>query len=110
MTVLAEEISDAELVRIIAAAHEAGGALAEGGKRAETELCRRFASRIRLYGLRHLRSEERACDLVQTVLFALLVSAREARVEDPERVDRFVLGTCRNTSMRMREVDARATL
>jgi RNA polymerase sigma-70 factor (ECF subfamily) len=88
----------------------AGGVQASEVKRAEGELCRRFAPRIRLYGLRHLRDEERARDLVQAVLLAVLVAARAGRIEDAERIDRFVLGTCRNTSLRMREVDARAAL
>jgi RNA polymerase sigma-70 factor (ECF subfamily) len=109
MTALGEETSDAELVRVIAAQHAAGGVRAEGGSRAEADLCRRFAPRIRLYGFRHLRDEERARDLVQAVLLAVLVAVRGGRVEDPEHFDRFVLGTCRNTSMRMREIDARAT-
>ncbi len=103
MTAPAEETSDGELVRIIA---ERRGQI---GLSAEADLCRRFAPRIRLYGLRHLRDEERARDLVQTVLLAVLVAAREGRVEDPERIDRFVLGTCRHTSMRMRAIEARAT-
>lgn len=106
MTALADAITDAELVRVIAAQCEMVSA---GGSAAEADLCRRFAPRIRLYGLRHLRDEERARDLVQAVLLAVLVAARGGRVEDPERVDRFVLGICRNTSIRMRENDARAT-
>jgi RNA polymerase sigma-70 factor (ECF subfamily) len=56
-----------------------------------------------------LRNEQSARDLVQAVLLAVLVAAREGRIEDPERFDRFVLGTCRNTTKRMREIDARAT-
>jgi RNA polymerase sigma-70 factor (ECF subfamily) len=96
-----EETTDADLIHLVASS--AGG-------EAERELCRRFAPRIRLYGLRHLRDEERARDLVQAVLLAVLVAARAGRVEDPERVDRFVLGTCRNVSRRMRELDARAAL
>ncbi len=109
MTGLVEATSDAELVRLIGAQQTPGGAGAQGRKSAEAEVCRRFAPRIRLYGLKHLRDEERARDLVQAVLLAILVAAREGRVEDPERLYRFVLGTCRNTSMRMRELDARAT-
>jgi RNA polymerase sigma-70 factor (ECF subfamily) len=105
MTALVEGTSDAELVRMIAAKHTSAQAV--GG--AEAELCKRFAPRIRLYGLRHLRTEESARDLVQAVLLAVLVAAREGRVEDPEKFDRFVLGTCRNTTKRMREIDARAT-
>ena len=109
MTALGQEdASDAELVRTIGALLRGGAP--RDGKSAEAELCRRFAPRIRLYGLRHLRDEERARDLVQAVLLAVLLAARAGRIEDAEKVDRFVLGTCRNISMRMREVDTRATL
>src|SRR6478609_5264435 len=75
---------------------------------AEEELCRRFAPRIRLYGLRHLRDEDRAADLVQAVLMAVLQAARAGRIADPERVDRFMLGTSRNVALRMREVEGRS--
>jgi RNA polymerase sigma-70 factor (ECF subfamily) len=92
-----------ELVRRIVA----GGA---GGREAEAELCRRFAPRIRLYGLRHLRDEERAADLVQTVLIATIEAVRANRVAEPEHLDRFVLGTCRNTTLRVRETDARSVV
>jgi RNA polymerase sigma-70 factor (ECF subfamily) len=95
------EAPDAELVRAIAAR-------ADDARAAEAELCRRFAPRIRLYGLRHLRDEDRAADLVQAVLLALLQAARAGRIADPERVDRFMLGTSRNVAARMRDTDARA--
>jgi RNA polymerase sigma-70 factor (ECF subfamily) len=75
---------------------------------AEAELCRRFAERARLYGRRHLRSDERARDLAQAVMLAVIEAARAGRIEDGLRLDRFVLGTCRNIASRMREVDARA--
>jgi RNA polymerase sigma-70 factor (ECF subfamily) len=93
-------IADAELVRRIAG--RAGGA-----REAEAEMCRRFAPRIRLYGLRHLRDEDRARDLVQAVLLAVLDATRAGRVEDHERFDRFVLGTCRHVAGRVREQGAR---
>jgi RNA polymerase sigma-70 factor (ECF subfamily) len=93
------EAEDADLVRRIAA----GGAREE-----EAELCRRFAPRARLYGLRHLRCEQRALDLAQSVLLATLVAVREGRVEDPDRIDRFVLGVCRNFARKLRAADARA--
>lgn len=93
---------DGELVRAIAAR-------APDAPDAETELCRRFAPRIRLYGLRHLRDEDRAGDLVQAVLLAVLQAARAGRIADPERVDRFMLGTSRNVAQRMRDTDARTT-
>lgn len=56
-------LADSELVQRIARSIDT--------RAAEAELCRRFAPRIRLYGLRHLRSEDRASDLVQGVLLAL---------------------------------------
>jgi RNA polymerase sigma-70 factor (ECF subfamily) len=96
------EASDAALLAAIAR----GGA---GLREAERALCRRYAPRIRLYGLRHLRDEDRARDLVQTVLLAVLQAAREKRVREPEQLVRFVLGTCRNAVLRARELDRRAS-
>jgi len=95
------EASDSALLGAIAG----GGA---GRNEAERALCRRYAPRIRLYGLRHLRDEDRARDLVQTVLLALLQAARDGRVRAPEQLVRFVLGTCRNAVLRVREVERRA--
>jgi RNA polymerase sigma-70 factor (ECF subfamily) len=89
-----------ELVRSVAA----GGSSARD---AETAVCREFAPRIRLYGLRHLRDEDRAADLVQVVLMATIEALRAGRVEEPEHLDRFVLGICRNTVHRLRDGDAR---
>src|SRR5687767_3220737 len=89
-----------ELVRSVAA----GGSAARD---AETALCREFAPRIRLYGLRHLRDEDRAADLVQVVLMATIEALRAGRVEEPEHLDRFVLGTCRNTVHRLRDGEKR---
>jgi RNA polymerase sigma-70 factor (ECF subfamily) len=93
------DVADRELVRRIARR--------DGAREAEGELCRRFAPRVRLYGLRHLQTEDRAADLVQGVLLAVLEAAREGRIEEPDRVDRFVLGTCRNIAMRVRQREAR---
>lgn len=91
-----DDATDAELVRAIAA----GG---EATRSAEAQLCQRFGSRIRLYGLRHLRDADLARDLVQSVLLAVLEAARAGRIQEPHLVDRFVLGVCRNTSLRMRQ-------
>jgi RNA polymerase sigma-70 factor (ECF subfamily) len=73
----------------------------------EAELCRRFAPRIRLYGLKHLRDEDRARDLVQQVLVAVIEAARAGRIEQPELLDRFVLGTCRNLALRAHRTERR---
>jgi RNA polymerase sigma-70 factor (ECF subfamily) len=73
----------------------------------ETELCRRYAGRIRGYGLRHLRDQAAAEDLVQHVLLILLQAVREGRAGDPARLDGYVLVTCRNCAMDMRRGDSR---
>ena len=83
------EDDDAELARRIAAAAPDRDAAAEA------ELCRRFAPRIRFYGLRHLRNEAAAADLVQDVLLMILQKLRAREVREPERLASFILGTCR---------------
>lgn len=97
------EPTDAELVARIAAR---GG----DARAAEDTLCRRFAPRIRLYGLRHLRDPERARELVQVVLVGVLEAARAGRIAEPARLDRFVLGTCRHCAGRLRQVERRVEL
>jgi RNA polymerase sigma-70 factor (ECF subfamily) len=62
---------------------------------AEAELCRRFAPRIRLYGLRHLRNEAAAADLAQEVLLMTLQKLRTGAVREPDRLGSFILGSCR---------------
>ncbi|HEY5946927.1 MAG TPA: sigma-70 family RNA polymerase sigma factor [Kofleriaceae bacterium] len=93
------DANHADLVRRVAARDRA----------AETELCRRFAPRVRLYGLKHLRDEDRARELVQAVLVAMIEALRAGRVEDPDRFDRFVLGMSRNLASRARHAESRAT-
>jgi RNA polymerase sigma-70 factor (ECF subfamily) len=80
---------DAELARRLAAAAPRRDA------DAEAELCRRFAPRVRLYGLRHLRSEAAAADLVQDVLLMTLQKLRAGEVREPGRLASFIFGTCR---------------
>jgi len=80
--------TDADLVRSIMTAP---GSATE----AEGELCRRMAPRLRLYGLRHLRNDQAAADLMQNVLIIMLESVRAGRVKEPEQIASFVLGTCR---------------
>lgn len=83
-----EELADAELARLIAAR----GADAV---RCEAELCRRFAPRVRLYGMRHLRSAAPADDLVQRVLMIAIEKLRADLVREPDRIGSFLLGTAR---------------
>ena len=96
---MVESVADSELVRCIARRERA--------REAEAELCRRFGPRIRLYGLRHLKSEDRAADLVQSVLLAVLEAARAGRILERDHVERFILGTCRNVARRVRDRNAR---
>lgn len=98
---LAQPPDDAALARAIAAA--APGVDAH----AETELYRRFAPRVRLYGLRHLRDRHAAADLVQQVLLMTLERLRAGKLRDPEKLASFVLGTCRRVVLEIRRGTAR---
>jgi RNA polymerase sigma-70 factor (ECF subfamily) len=87
------ELDDVELARRIGSGTD---------REAEAELCRRMASRIRLYGLRHLRDEHAADDLAQQVLVKTLEALRARRLRQPEKLASFVLGTCRMTVLDLR--------
>lgn len=89
--------------RIMAAAPERDAA-------AESEFCRRFAPRIRFYGLRHLRNEAAAADLTQDVLIMVLQKLRAGAVQEPERIASFVLGSCRQMVVDARRNRARREL
>lgn len=71
--------------------------IASGDSDAEAELCRRMGPRIRLYGLRHLRSATAADDLVQQVLLKTIEALRAGRMREPDKLAPFVLGICRLT-------------
>jgi RNA polymerase sigma-70 factor (ECF subfamily) len=81
--------SDGDLATAIAAA-PAGAAQAE-----ESELYRRFARRVRLYGLRHLRDDAAADDLAQQVLLVAIERLRAGEVRNPDEIGSFILGTSR---------------
>ena len=81
--------SDGELARAIASA-PSGAAQAE-----ESELYRRFARRVRLYGLKHLRDEAAAEDLAQEVLLVTIERLRAGEVRSPDEIGSFILGTSR---------------
>jgi RNA polymerase sigma-70 factor (ECF subfamily) len=81
------DATDGELARRVAAR--------PGDEAAESALCARFARRAFLYGVKHLRDEVAAQDLAQEVLLTVLAALREGRVQEPDRIGSFVLGTCR---------------
>ena len=89
-------LDDAALARRVAAA---GGRV---DSQAESELYRRLARRVRLYGLRHLRDAHAAADLVQQVLLTTLERLRAGEVREPEKIASFVLGMCRMTVLEIR--------
>jgi RNA polymerase sigma-70 factor (ECF subfamily) len=69
---------------------------------AESELFRRMAPRIRLYGLRHLRDASAADDLTQQVVLTALEALRSGRLREPAKLASFVLGICRMTVLDQR--------
>jgi len=74
---------------------------------AETELYRRLAPRVRLYGLRHLRDEHAAADLVQQVLMMTLERIRAGKLREPDRLASYVFGMCRMVVLEIRRGGAR---
>jgi RNA polymerase sigma-70 factor (ECF subfamily) len=86
------EISDADVA----------GRVAAGDSQAEAEVCRRMAPRLRLYGLRHLRSGAAADDLVQQVLLTTLEALRAGKLREHEKLPHFVLGMARMTVLELR--------
>ena len=87
------ELNDTDLVRQIGLGND---------RAAEAELFRRIAPRIRLYGLRHLRDQHAADDLVQQVLITTLEALRAGRLRESDKLASFVLGTCRMTVLDLR--------
>ncbi|WP_110170494.1 RNA polymerase sigma factor [Luteitalea pratensis] len=75
---------------------------AAGDSQAEAEMCRRMAPRLRLYGMRHLRSGAAADDLVQQVLLTTLEALRAGKLRDYEKLPHFVLGMARMTVLELR--------
>ena len=95
------DLNDGELARAVAA-RKTGEAEA-----AECELYRRFAPRVRLYGLRHLRDEDAALDLMQQVMLMTIEKLRRGVVRDPDQIASFVLGVSRSMVKDHRRVEWR---
>jgi RNA polymerase sigma-70 factor (ECF subfamily) len=91
--------SDAALARSVATPG--------GDPVAEAELCRRFARRAFLYGLRHLENAAAAEDLAQEALVTVLLALREGKVREPDQLASFVLGTCRTLAVAQRRKSQR---
>jgi RNA polymerase sigma-70 factor (ECF subfamily) len=95
ITYAAPMLQATETVDDIALAQRIQAAGARRDADAEADFCRRFAPRIRLFGLKRLRSEAAAADLVQDVLILVLQKLRAGEVREPQRIASFVLGAAR---------------
>jgi RNA polymerase sigma-70 factor, ECF subfamily len=93
--------TDAEVATTIAS-QPAGHASA-----AEAELYRRFAPRVRLFGLKHLRDEAAAQDLAQQVLLMTIERLRAGEVQDAEQIGSFILGASRLSCGGIRRTERR---
>ena len=93
--------SDADLARAISEQ------IAGSAQDAETELYRRFARRVRLYGRRHLRDEDAARDLVQQVMLLTIEKLRYGSVRDVEQIGSFILGVSRTMAIDLKRRERR---
>jgi len=73
----------------------------------EAELYRRFAPRVRLYGLKHLRDAASAQDLVQQVFVITIERLRRGEVRNAESIGSFILGTSRTVAADLRRTTER---
>jgi RNA polymerase sigma-70 factor (ECF subfamily) len=96
-----EAVSDEALARRIAGGPP-GSTDAE-----ETELYRRFAPRVRLYGRRHLQNDAAVDDLAQEVLLLTIERLHAGEVRRPEEIASFILGTSRMMARAERRVSQR---
>ena len=74
---------------------------------AEGELYRRFAPRVRLYGLRHLRDEDAARDLVQHVMLLTIQKLRDKSIRDADQIASFILGVSRTAAIDLKRRERR---
>src|SRR5688572_32697120 len=100
MTTTIVGATDGDLAQAIAAG-------ADTAEAAETELYRRFAPRVRLYGLRHLRDEDAARDLMQQVLLLTIEKLREGAVRDMDMIGSFILGSSRMLALNLKRRNRR---
>lgn len=80
---------------------------ADGAEAAESELYRRFAPRVRLFGLKHLGEEMAAQDLAQQVLLVTIERLRAGEVRNLDQIGSFILGTSRMTCGGLRRTERR---
>jgi RNA polymerase sigma-70 factor (ECF subfamily) len=74
---------------------------------AEAELYRRFAPRVRLFGIKHLRDEMAAQDLAQQVLLMTIERLRAGEVRTLDQIGSFILSASRMTCGGLRRTERR---
>jgi RNA polymerase sigma-70 factor (ECF subfamily) len=70
-------------------------------------LYRRFAPRVRWYGLRHLRDEDAARDLAQQVMLLAIEKLRGGAIREPDQIASFVLGASRTMAKDLKRRERR---
>jgi RNA polymerase sigma-70 factor (ECF subfamily) len=88
-------------------AREVAGSTAGAAAAAEGELYRRFARRIRLFGLKHLRDDMAADDLAQQVMLIAIERLRAGEIRNPDEIGSFILSTSRMVSTGLRRTERR---
>lgn len=92
---------DGDLAREVSATAAGQAAAAEG------ELYRRFARRIRLFGLKHLRDDMAADDLAQQVMLIAIERLRAGEIRNPDEIGSFILSTSRMVAIGLRRTERR---
>jgi len=92
---------DGDLAREVASATAGDAAAAEG------ELYRRFARRVRLFGLKHLRDDMAADDLAQQVMLIAIERLRAGEIRNPNEIGSFILSTSRMVATGLRRTERR---
>ncbi len=92
---------DGDLAREVASSPAGHAAAAEG------ELYRRFARRIRLFGVKHLRDDMAADDLAQQVMLIAIERLRAGEIRNPDEIGSFILSTSRMVATGLRRTERR---
>jgi RNA polymerase sigma-70 factor (ECF subfamily) len=88
-------------------AREVSSVTAGQAAAAESELYRRFARRVRLFGLKHLRDDMAADDLAQQVMLIAIQRLRAGEVHNPDEIGSFILSTSRMVAAGLRRTERR---
>ena len=88
-------------------AREVAGSPAGHAAAAEGELYRRFARRVRLFGLRHLHDDMAADDLAQQVMLIAIERLRAGEIRNPDEIGSFILSTSRMVATGLRRTERR---